>query len=96
MLLFTLLLLRLLLLPASKEGRGIGTGKGQGQGQGGGLGTHLEELVVVGLGFELARVFDGFFERGGLGDHGDMRVLFLEGCLYWWWFVCFVAGGRES
>ena len=33
--------------------------------------THLEELVVVGLGFELARIFDGFFESGGLGDHVD-------------------------
>ena len=33
--------------------------------------THLEELVVVGLGFELARVFDGFFESGGLGNHFD-------------------------
>ena len=33
--------------------------------------TYLEELVVVGLGFELARVFDGFFESGGLSDHVD-------------------------
>ncbi len=32
--------------------------------------THLEELVVGRLSFQVAAILDCFFEGGGLGNHG--------------------------
>lgn len=43
---------------------------------------YLKELIVVGFGFQVAAVFDGFFESGGFG-----RESHFCGCLGWLSFL---------